>query len=301
MKRPPHLNPLLAGERKLEVPSPRWGEGGGGEGDLQIKKEGLPMFKKVFVIGFLMFGMAGTTFAAHPLITDDAGTQGKGKSQLEFIVEYSHDEEDGVAEKSLEIPTIPFLSYGITDAIDVVLGITYSSVNMEDAGTTATVRGVTDTSIELKWRFYEKDGLSFAVKPGISLPTGDENNGLGNGNVSFSTFFIATKEAGPWAFHLNLGHAQNEYKLQEDKDANRAGIWHASIASQVEVANDLTAVANVGIERNPDKTSNTHPAFILGGLIYSIAENVDLDFGIKGGLNKPETDLTVLAGIALKF
>jgi hypothetical protein len=35
-------------------------------------------------------------------------------------------------------------------------------------------------------------------------------------------------------------------------------------------------------------------------LIYSINENFNIDVGIKGGLNKPETDLTFLAGIAFK-
>lgn len=43
------------------------------------------------------------------------------------------------------------------------------------------------------------------------------------------------------------------------------------------------------------------PAFILGGLIYSISKNLDIDFGIKGGLNKPETDYAILAGIAWRF
>ncbi|MEW6419982.1 MAG: hypothetical protein AB1480_18015 [Nitrospirota bacterium] len=33
-----------------------------------------------------------------------------------------------------------------------------------------------------------------------------------------------------------------------------------------------------------DGISDTHPAFVLGGIIYSISENLDMDFGIKGGL-----------------
>lgn len=113
--------------------------------------------------------------------------------------------------------------------------------------------------------------------------------------------FITTKEIEPWAFHLNLGYTHNEYKLQADKEANRKGIWHVSLASEVEVVKDLKVVANIGMERNPDKTSNTHPAFILGGIIYSITENFDVDLGVKGGLNKPETDLTILTGIAMRF
>jgi hypothetical protein len=256
----------------------------------------------VLAVGFMAaVATAGAAFAAHPLITDDTGTQGKGKAQLEFIGEYGVDKEEGVTEKSFEAPTVPFLSYGLSDTIDLVFGLPYASVRVEDAGTTTAVRGATDMSLELKARVYEKDGLSFAVKPGISLPTGDEEKGLGNGKTSYSAYFITTKELAPWAFHFNVGYVRNEYKLQADEDANRKDIWHVSLASQVEVVKDLNLVANIGMERNPDKTSDTHPAFILGGVIYSVTENLDVDLGIKGGLNKPEMDYSFLAGVVWRL
>jgi hypothetical protein len=44
-----------------------------------------------------------------------------------------------------------------------------------------------------------------------------------------------------------------------------------------------------------------HPAFILGGVIYSITESLDIDFGIKAGLNDVETDYAFLAGLAFRF
>ncbi len=255
----------------------------------------------ILLTGFMVSPMAaGTAFAAHPLITDDTGTQGKGKAQLEFIGEYGIEKEEGVTEKSFEAPTVPFLSYGLSGTIDLVFGLPYASVRVEDAGTTA-VRGATDMSIELKARVYEKDGLSFAVKPGISLPTGDEEKGLGNGKTTYSAFFITTKEAELWAFHFNAGYIRNEYKLETDKEANKKDIWHVSLASQVEVAKGLNFVANIGMERNPDKTSDTNPAFVLGGFIFSMRDNLDLDFGIKSALNKPETDIAFLAGITWRL
>ncbi|MGE5173566.1 MAG: transporter [Betaproteobacteria bacterium] len=253
----------------------------------------LPVFVTLFA--------AGPTFAAHPLITDDTGTQGKGKYQFEFIGEYGHDKDDGVTTGSLAVPTVPVLSYGVADTTDLVLGIPYQRIETTQDSITNTESGISDASIELKWRFYEKEGLSFAVKPGITLPTGDENKGLGNGRTSYKLFFISTKDVSPWAFHLNLGYIRNEYKLQADEEANRKDIWHASLASEVKVIKDLKAVANIGMERNPDKTSDTDPAFILGGLIYSITENLDVDFGVKGGLNKPETDISYLAGITWRL
>ncbi len=249
----------------------------------------------------LLFVLAGTSYAAHPLITDDTGTQGKGRFQVEFVGEYGHDKKDGVTTDEFVVPTPPVLSYGIDDRTDLIFSISYQSIETRQNGVTAADRGVSDALVQLKWRFCEKDGFSFAVKPGFSLPTANENEGLGNGKMSYSMFFIVTKEMAPWAVHLNLGYIRNEYKLQRDEDTNEKDIWHVSLASEVKVVKDLKAVANIGTERNHDKASNTNPAFLLGGLIYSIVENVDIDFGVKGGLTRPETDISYLAGISWRF
>lgn len=240
-------------------------------------------------------------FAAHPLITDDTGTQGKGNMQFEFISEYGKDREDGVTEKFFEGPTIPVFSYGLSDTMDIVFGLPYVSVRTEEAGTTSAVRGIGDASIEIKARFYEKDGLSLGLKPGISLPTGNEEKGLGNGKMSYSIFLITTKEAEPWAFHFNLGYGRNEYKLKADEEANRKDLWHVSLASQVEIVKDLKLVTNIGMERNSDRASSTNPVFALGGFIYSITYNLDVDMGIKAGLSKAETDYSILAGITWRL
>ena len=71
----------------------------------------------------------------------------------------------------------------------------------------------------------------------------------------------------------------------------------------------VTAMANVGdmyvtgegVEKNPDKAAAGDPAFIIAGAIYSLAENLDIDFGVKAGLNKSETDYSMLAGLAYRF
>jgi hypothetical protein len=50
-------------------------------------------------------------------------------------------------------------------------------------------------------------------------------------------------------------------KLRAVKDANRKDQWHISLASQMEVVKGPKAVANIGMERNPDKTLDTHTLF----------------------------------------
>lgn len=254
-------------------------------------------------ISMLFFSAAmffkGNVFAAHPLITDDTGTQGKYKFQLELNSEYGMDSQDGVKSSAFEIA--PILSFGVLDNVDLVFGIPYQIVKTEEVGEKSRVNGAGDSSFEIKWSFLELGELSFAFKPGISIPTGNENKGLGNGKVSYSAFFISTFDAAPLALHFNAGYMRNEYMLVSDSEANRKDLWHLSLAAQFELIKGLKLVANAGIERNSDKESNLNPAFILGGLIYSVSENFDIDIGVKRGLNDPETDITFLAGMAFRM
>ncbi|MBI5098407.1 MAG: transporter [Nitrospirae bacterium] len=261
------------------------------------------MIKKVFTMIVIVLWY-GAAFAAHPLITDDTGSQGKGKLLIEMNSKFTHNKEteDDVIIKETGGEVAAILSYGIADSADVVIGLPYQwSRVKEDGDITFDEEGVSDISLEIKWRFFERDGLSLALKPGLTLPTGDEEKGLCNGRTSYGLTLITTKEIEPWAFHLNVAYTHNEYKLEEDEDANRKNIWHASLATEVEVVKNLRLVANTGMERNADKESHTHPAFILGGLIYSVSEGLDVDFGVKAGINKSETDYTILAGLARRF
>jgi hypothetical protein len=235
------------------------------------------------------------------MITDDTGTQGKGNMQFEFFAEYGQNRERGITEKIFKGSTIPVFSFGVSDTTDIVFGLPYISVRTEEAGTMRGVGGIGDASIDVKARFYDKEGLSLALKPGISLPTANEGKGLGNGKKSYGMFLITTKEAGLRAFHFNLGYARNEYEHQADEHSNRKYIWYISLASQIEVVKDVNFVADIGMSQNVDKSSKTDPAFALAGITYSVRKNLDLDFGIKRGLNKAETDYAVLAGITWRL
>lgn len=262
-----------------------------------MRFEGGYMAKKLLSAVFIMqFMQATAVYAAHPLITDDAGTQGKGKTQFEFIGEYGHEKKDGVTTDSIVAPTIPVISYGMTDGADIVLGISYEHVRTSDAQNVTTADGVSDASLEFKWRFYENEGLSFALKPGITLPTGNDEKGLGVGRATSHLFFITTKEIKPWAFHFNLGYIRNENKVNEKMD-----IWHASLAGVIDVLKNLKVVANIGMESDRDKASKADPGFVIGGFIYSISENLDFDIGMRKGFNNHGTDYSIPAGITWRY
>lgn len=242
-----------------------------------------------------------TAWAAHPLITDDADVQGKGKFQLEVNGQFNSDRDTvaGESVKSTGGQAAAILTYGIINSADFILGIPYLWSTVKNNGiTTSDEQGISDTTLEVKWRFFEKEGISLAVKPGISFPTGDKNEGLGAGKTGYHVFLIGSKESAPWAFHANLGYRRNENSevVDELKD-----IWHASFAATYEIVKNLKIAGNIGIERSPAKASDNDPAFMLGGAIYSVNEKFDVDVGVKYGLTSSETDLSLMAGTTFRF
>ncbi len=234
------------------------------------------------------------SFAAIPLITDDTGTQGKGKFQLEVLGEYGYDKEEGVKENTEDF-TASF-AYGIFDPVDIVFSVPYEFGRENEGGCIEKEAGLADLALELKWRFFERDGFSLALKPGLTLPTGDEEKGLGPGRANGYLFLLTSREADPWAFHLNLAYIRNENKTDERKN-----LWHASLASTYDILKCLKFVGDLGMEKNPYRCSSVDPAYILGGFIYLPRENFDIGLGIKGGLTDTETDLSVRGGVTWRF
>jgi hypothetical protein len=241
------------------------------------------------------------SFGAHPLLSDDTITQGKGKTQIEMSYQYFSNNDDGIKTES-SIPKVQ-LTYGLLDPIDVILEIPYLFLEQTQGGVTTSNDGIGDITLSLKWRFYgEKEkGLQFAIKPSVTFPTGDEAKGLGFGREAYGITFISTFEREEWCVSANLGYLYNEYGLQSNRDAYRKDIWSASLSGQYEFVENLWLVGEVGVLSNPDVTSDTPPAYILGGFIYEIAKSIDLDVGYRYGLNKPMVDYSILAGITIRF
>ena len=257
---------------------------------------------KTFIVFLAVLILSGTAFAGRPLITDDTGTQGRGKYLLEFSGEYSIDNNEATDVKRKTFSTE--LDFGVTDNIDLILTAAYQGIRIDTPGNTDSSENVNDTLIELKCRFYEnKNGLSFAIKPGIYFPTGDYTKGYGGGDVMYGTgevryrlYFIGTKEFKRAAFHLNLGYMRNEARFEARKD-----LLHASIAGEWKITEKLKIAGNIGVDTSPDTDSNIDPVFVLGGFVYSFTDTISADFGIKHGLNAPGYDLTYSGGVSIRF
>lgn len=267
---------------------------------MQYKYQDGTFMKKTIILTASVFCLiSGTAFASHPLISDDAGTLGKGAVQVELNGEIGTDKEtvNGSTIKTDSSQIATTFGYGLTDKVDLNLGIARPWGSSEEAGITNKDAGSVDFSFGAKWQVYEKDGYSIALKPtfGYSYAVNAPDN---NYTTSFGAAVVLTKELQPLAFHINLGYTYNDYSVDSSL---KNSIWNFSFATVYELRKNTKLVADIGFSSNPEQSVNEMPAFGLLGAIYTINKTIDASIGAKFGLTKPETDVTGLFGITLKF
>ena len=266
----------------------------------------------MLVASAILLPPSAITWAAHPFVTDDAGTQGKGNWQLELQAERTRHDATGdagagpVRQRSRSGQFNPVLTYGVLDNVEVALGLNYLRYHIsENGGLAGEASGLSDSSLELKWQFYEKDGFSMALKPGISMPTGDEQRGLGTGRISWGANFIAGYEAGPWTWLANVEYVRARYRLAQDAEGNRSNLWRVSGGTAYEVREGIKLVGELGARTNEARSDPFFPGrratFAMLGVIYSPTRSIDLDVGVRKALNRAETDTVILAGATVRW
>lgn len=278
--------------------------------------------------------------AMHPLVTDDSGTQGTGKFQLEFTGEYTEDRQRFLRAYGVQMQAA--LLYGVIDTLDVIVSFPYETSreyrypwlgffdhrpDTDDLlawtsgdvmaqlallkKTRSVTSGVADNAVEVKWRYFEHKALSLLFKPTITVPIGDAGNGLGAGRPTFTSVFGISLDLNPLAVHVNLGYQRNENTVHQKKD-----LWSASATVIWRPVKQLQLAIDGGLGRNPSRASRlnwvieggkrhqaaeTPPAFVMAGIIYTFTEHFDLDAGFKYGITGTETDYTATAGIIIRY
>lgn len=237
-------------------------------------------------------------YAARPFITDDAETVGRHGFQIESGIEYSIKKgcKDNAAVKETETGSQTVLTYGIMDTFDIIAGFPYVWKEKKENGETNFKKdGLSDMTLEAKWRLYEREGLGISLKPGISLPSGDHRDGFGAGRVTYGVTFIFSKEHGPVSFHLNNGYKRKENRTDERKD-----LLSSSFAITCKAIKNLTLGGDIGILQNTDPKTKTGPAFFLLGGSHRFGK-ISVDGGIRMGLNRYEVDKAYTGGVTINF
>jgi hypothetical protein len=233
--------------------------------------------------GLLLFCMTAAidARAAHPLITEDTGTQGAGRYQLEFFAE---ELEERATRRDLEVYT-GVLSYGIAETADVQVGVPLHRSGPD---------GVGDASLDLKWRFFERNALSFAFMPGITLPTGDERDGRGTGKTTWGSLIILSYAPGAIGVHAHAGFRRNENKLGQ-----RESLRQLAAAATYRIG-DVRFVGELTRETNPVPGGGT-VRYTTIGAIWSMTRDIDLDIGWRNGNGNAPVDEALLLGATVRW
>lgn len=216
-------------------------------------------------------------YAAHPLVTDNTSTQDSNNQQIELNT-------DWLRQNNVHSHVVNFTySYGLLENLDIYLNppVTLSSPS-----------GINDIALGVKWRLLEVDNFSLALKPELTFPSGDPNQGLGHGETSMSLTLIGSYQSGDWAFSGNFAANYNRYRLLSDQQANRNVLWRASVAAIYAVNPKWSLAFDGGITSNTERASDSsgdnhassNPGYFITGVIYSPNPNLDLDAGVKFGI-----------------
>ena len=202
-------------------------------------------------------------WASHPLITEDTGVLGEGRSQIELHGERARAGGSHTTESSAA------LSHGITGRTDFQVEVPLSGG---------------DASLALKWRVVQQGRVQLLLKPQI-----DEQGRWG-------TSFVAGYDLGKLELLGHAGYLHNRNAPQE-----RRSLWHLSAAAVYAAGDNLKLVLDLARDSDPDRGSRATVRAVVFGLMYAVSDDLDLGLGVKRGSSHPADERALLAGIKLRF
>jgi hypothetical protein len=158
--------------------------------------------------------------------------------------------------------------------LDFIVQPSWTTVDATPGG---CVRGLGDTNLDAKWRFYGADAWSIGVRAGFGLPTAQRGLGVPGGNVSPHAILVATADLTPFAFDANLGYSYVPGDARQRPDQ-----YHFSAAATYAANERLFMVLDAAADSNPDSAPASYQAVALLGVIYTVRPGLDVDVGYRG-------------------
>ncbi len=240
----------------------------------------------------------------RPDKTESAYTVDAGHFQIEAdFVDFSYDRHNAakadVKNESFSFATLN-LKAGLLHNLDVQLVVpTYNFVRTDDrtTGVLSKQSGFGDLAARAKLNLWGNDGgkTAFAIMPFLKLPTNQD--GLGNHAVEGGVIFpIAVELPADWSMGL-----MTEIDFNEDAGASD---YHPEFVNSITFSHSIFRnlggyaefFSNVSSESGSDWVGTAD-----FGLVYALAENVQLDGGINIGVTRSADDFNPFAGITVRF
>ncbi len=153
--------------------------------------------------------------------------------------------------------------------------------------------GFGDVTFRLKWNLYGNDhgDSALALMPFVKIPTDTQlSNNQWEGGLII-----------PWGTSLTdtigLGlMAEFDYVFNEDTGRHEFEILHTAV-----IGFDLTEKTGAYVEYIGIAGEHDYQAYLVGGMSYTVNENLILDFGAQTGLNSDSEDFGFFTGFTKRF
>jgi hypothetical protein len=135
------------------------------------------------------------------MITDDPGTPGNGKWEINLAVAFEH----RPGETSYDLPAIDF-NYGVGEHIQLTLQT--APVLLKRSGQGA-IGGIGGTEAAVKWRFVDEElnGVDISMFPRVifHVTQSSARRGLSESGTRFQVPLQVAKKFGPWHTDVEFG------------------------------------------------------------------------------------------------
>jgi hypothetical protein len=224
--------------------------------------------------------------AGPPFLTDDPEPVEYRHWEVYIASQYMHTKDQDFA-------TLPHLeiNYGIMPNVQIHLIAPLVYVKPEGSG---SQYGYGDTELGVKFRFIqEKDYMpQVGIFPLVELPTGNSNEGLGNGKAQYFLPIWLQKSWGPWTTYGGGGYWINPGEGNKDW-------WQFGWLIQRDINKALTLGAELYYKTASASDGSDTAGYTVGAII-NITENHHVLLSIGQDINGPDY-LTTYIGYQLTF
>jgi hypothetical protein len=181
--------------------------------------------------------------AGPPLLTDDPGTPGAGKWELNLALtlEQTHHA------RAIEGPLFD-LNYGLGDHIQLKYEVAYLVLDEQDAG---PVGGLSNSLLGLKWRFLDEDrhGVAMSIYPQVEFnyPSKWIRREFVEEGTDFLLPIEIAKTFGPWEVGAEVGY---EFVQHNDDEWIYGLAIGYPLTKQVELIGEIHGNADQDFDRN---------------------------------------------------
>jgi len=212
------------------------------------------------------------------LIWDDAETLGTGNSQNENYFFYTKNTEDR------EGSYIFNFTYGYNDKTDIALNIPFGYLkNYEN-----TYSDISDPFVEVKYRFFERENLKFAIKPFLGIPVKRDSD-FSERHLSYGITLISQLEVDKFTFYAN-----SSFMVHKDRIVGQNEIFQ-SISGEYNINDNFSVITSFYLSNYSSQTEK-------GGLIGVGYSKGKIEIGIGIGENfTGENDYSFYGGLTYRF